>query len=70
MSENRIPKRSEQKKEYTWAIEDIYATDDLWKEDFEKLRTMPEKITAFKGRFNISVFIAALYLAITALMKR
>ena len=27
-------------------------------------------ITAFKGRFNISVFIAALYLAITALMKR
>ncbi|MDO5125940.1 MAG: oligoendopeptidase F [Ruminococcus sp.] len=50
MSENRIPKRSEQKKEYTWAIEDIYATDDLWKEDFEKLRTMPEKITAFKGR--------------------
>ena len=38
MSEERIPKRSEQNPEYTWAIEDIYADDSLWKADLEKLK--------------------------------
>ncbi len=45
----RIPKRSEVKKEYTWALEDIFASDELWNEALEELRTVPEKISAFKG---------------------
>ena len=40
MSEERIPKRSEVAKENTWAIEDIFPTDEAWEkalEDFKKL---------------------------------
>lgn len=54
MSEERIPKRSEQKPEYTWAIEDIYPTDEAWKQDFEKMLQMPEKILSYKGRLGES----------------
>ncbi|MDE6148722.1 MAG: oligoendopeptidase F [Ruminococcus sp.] len=52
MSEERIPERSEQNPEYTWAIEDIYADDSLWKADLEKLKKMPERIIAFKGKLG------------------
>lgn len=54
MSEERIPKRSEQKPEYTWAIEDIYADDSLWRADLEKLKAMPERLIAFKGKLSES----------------
>lgn len=54
MSEERIPKRSEQNPEYTWAIEDIYADDSLWKADLEKLKKMPERLTSFKGKLGES----------------
>ncbi|MBQ9375392.1 MAG: oligoendopeptidase F, partial [Ruminococcus sp.] len=54
MSEKRIPKRSEQKKEYTWAIEDIYASDELWKADLERLKSLVDKIAGFKGRLDES----------------
>lgn len=54
MSEERIPKRSEQNLEYTWAIEDIYADDGLWKADLEKLKKMPERLTSFKGKLGES----------------
>ena len=32
-NEHRIPKRSEVPVEDTWAIEDLYPTDDAWEED-------------------------------------
>lgn len=54
MSEERIPKRSEQNPEYTWAIEDIYPTDEAWKEDLAKMQQMPEKILSYKGRLGES----------------
>ncbi len=48
--QKQIPKRSEVKKEYTWALEDIFATDELWNEALEELRAVPEKLAAFAGR--------------------
>ncbi len=54
MSEERIPKRSEVPVEHTWALEDIYATDEAWEQDLEKLRGYPEKIAAYKGRISQS----------------
>lgn len=54
MSEERIPERSEQNPEYTWAIEDIYADDSLWRADLEKLKAMPERLIAFKGKLSES----------------
>ena len=52
--DNRIPKRSEVKAEYTWATEDIYQTDDAWVEDFKKLRDIPSKLMSYKGRLGES----------------
>ena len=44
MSEERIPKRSEVPEQFKWALEDIYATDEKWAEDLQKLKAMPERI--------------------------
>lgn len=54
MSEERIPKRSEVTEQFKWALEDIYATDEKWTEDLQKLKAMPERIAAFKGRLSES----------------
>lgn len=54
MSEERIPKRSEVPEQFKWALEDIYATDENWAEDLQKLKAMPERIAAFKGRLSES----------------
>ncbi|MFR5052122.1 MAG: oligoendopeptidase F [Ruminococcus bicirculans (ex Wegman et al. 2014)] len=54
MSEERIPKRSEVPELFKWALEDIYATDEKWAEDLKKLKAMPERIAAFKGRLSES----------------
>lgn len=54
MSEERIPMRSEVPEQFKWALEDIYATDEKWAEDLQKLKSMPERIAAFKGRLSES----------------
>ncbi len=54
MSEERIPKRSEVDKKYTWDLTDIYPTDEDWERDFEKFSALPEKIAAYKGRLGSS----------------
>ena len=48
--QKNIPKRSEVEKQYTWALEDIFATDELWEKALDECRTFPEKIEAFRGR--------------------
>ncbi len=48
MSDKRIPKRSEVDKAYTWAIEDIYPTDEAWALDLAKLKAVPAQLLAFK----------------------
>lgn len=50
MSEERIPKRSEVARENTWAIEDIFATDEAWETALEELKKFPERIAFYKGR--------------------
>lgn len=54
MSEKRIPKRSEVDPKYTWALEDIYSSDQAWNEDFKKFQALPEKILEYKGRLGES----------------
>ncbi|MCD8356426.1 MAG: oligoendopeptidase F [Clostridia bacterium] len=50
--EKKIPVRSEADPKYTWALEDVYASDDLWKKDLEKARTFPQQLAAYKGRLG------------------
>lgn len=49
-----IPKRSEVEKQYTWALEDIFATDALWEEALNEARSFPEQISAFAGHLSDS----------------
>ena len=54
MSEERIPKRSEVAKENTWALEDIFPTDEAWEAALEELKKLPERIVSYKGRLGES----------------
>ncbi|SEK66585.1 oligoendopeptidase F [Ruminococcus albus] len=54
MSEERIPKRSEVAKENTWALEDIFPTDEDWEKALEDFKKLPETIASYKGRLGES----------------
>ena len=38
MTDDRILKRSEVKKENTWATEDMFPSDQAWSEEYEALK--------------------------------
>lgn len=44
--------RSDVPKEYTWAVEDLYANDEAWKKDLEKIKGMIPQIEAFQGKLG------------------
>ncbi len=46
---DRIPLRTDISAENKWAIEDIYASDELWEADFSKAQGYAGKIAEFKG---------------------
>lgn len=48
MSE-RIPQRTDVAAENKWSINDIYATDEAWEDDFTKAQGFAEKISSYKG---------------------
>lgn len=52
--EKKIPIRSEADPKYTWALEDVYANNDLWKADLEKARALPAQLAAYKGHLGDS----------------
>lgn len=54
MDENKIPLREELAEENTWAIEDIYASDELWEKDLARLKTYAQAFAAYKGRLSES----------------
>lgn len=52
--EKKIPVRSEADPKYTWALEDVYANNDVWKADLEKARALPARLAAYKGHLGDS----------------
>ena len=52
--EKKIPVRSEANPKYTWALEDVYANNDVWKADLEKARALPAQLAAYKGHLGDS----------------
>lgn len=55
MTKNKtIPKRSELDKQYTWAIEDLYATDEQWQEEYDKIKSLLPKLTDYQGKISKS----------------
>ena len=67
--QKNIPKRSEVEKQYTWALEDIFATDELWEKALDECRTFPEKIEAFRGRLAETCFTAISPSAMSLMLK-
>lgn len=54
MQTKRIPARSEADPQYTWALEDIFATDQLWWDALERARGYTQRVAAFQGRLGES----------------
>ena len=54
METEKTIKRSEQKKENTWALEDIFENDDKWFEELKKCEALIPHIEAFKGTLGQS----------------
>ncbi|MDO4568614.1 MAG: M3 family metallopeptidase, partial [Clostridia bacterium] len=49
-----LPKRSEVKKEHTWATEDIFPSDEKWFEELAACQGIPALLKAYKGRLGES----------------
>jgi len=49
-----LPKRSEVPVEKTWRLEDIFATDDLWREEYNKLKSEIPNLLKYQGRLGES----------------
>ncbi|KPL01043.1 MAG: oligopeptidase PepB [candidate division Zixibacteria bacterium SM23_73_3] len=45
----KIPQRSEIPDKYKWRLEDIYPTDELWEEDFARVKALLPEMDKFKG---------------------
>ena len=55
MEENqKIPMRSQVKKEDTWAIEDMYATVEDWEKDVAAAKKVAEEAAEYAGRLGES----------------
>jgi len=50
----RLPERSEIEDKYKWSLEDIYATNDLWEEDYNTIQEQITKLSAFSGKLGNS----------------
>lgn len=47
-----LKKRSEIAVEHTWAMEDLFASDELWYKNLERLKGYKEKLFEFKGKLG------------------
>lgn len=52
--QKKIPKRSEVDKKYTWATEDLFASDELWEQALEEIKKYIPIIASFKGTLGES----------------
>lgn len=49
-----LPTRQEIPDSFKWRLEDIYAKDELWEQDFQQVRKMIEEIEAYRGKLGQS----------------
>jgi oligoendopeptidase F len=51
---NSLPKREDIEAAYKWKLEDIYANDSAWEEDFKNVRLLSAKLADYKGKLSDS----------------
>jgi len=49
-----VPQRADIQEVYKWRLQDIYATGQLWEQDFKKVEAMLPQFEKFKGKFQQS----------------
>lgn len=59
-----VPLRSEIAQEFKWRIEDLYATDELWEQEYKKVEEKINLTSEYKGRLGESENV--LYLVLKA----
>jgi len=52
MALNTIPERKDIPVDYTWDLTDIFESDKAWLEEYEAMRSLPEKISVFAGHLG------------------
>lgn len=64
-TKKRLPKRAEIPDQYKWRLEDLFATDELWEEEFRRVKTLLPQAEQYKGHLSESAdrLLAALQLA-------
>lgn len=50
-----LPTRQEIPDTYKWRLEDIYASDELWEQDFQQLQRMAGEMEVYRGKLGQSV---------------
>ena len=50
----KISSRSEMKKEDQWKMEDLYASDEVWEQDFQKLKEQMQEFSRYEGTMGDS----------------
>ncbi|OOE06243.1 oligoendopeptidase F [Anoxybacillus kestanbolensis] len=49
-----LPTRKDVPVEYTWRLEDIFATDEQWEKEFEEIMSLLPKFSEYKGKLGES----------------
>jgi len=60
-----LPRRNEVDLKFTWAIEDLYASDELWQKEYEKVKEMLPKAMEYSGRLTKSAELLLNFLQLT-----
>ena len=58
----KIPQRHEIPVEDTWAVEDLFATDEAWEEALNKAASLKDEVVAYAGRLGESGQVLCEYL--------
>lgn len=53
-SKGSLPTRKEIPAQYKWRLEDIYASDDLWEQDFQLVKELSDEAAAYRGKVGQS----------------
>jgi len=61
----KLRKRSEVDKRFTWAMEDLYASDELWQKEYEQIKELLPKISEYQGCLSKSADILYRFLQLS-----
>lgn len=53
-SKGSLPTRKEIPEQYKWRLEDIFASDDLWEQDFQQAKKLSGEVDAYRGKVGQS----------------